>query len=1030
MKSEISGPLKQLSEVFKPDERPEFLPPGMRTPLTLDVPAPLRYLDEFLVSNKIVRPLDEALGTPELRYARTREGERVLSMRWTHGGAAHEDLKVFWLEELRSLHQLADADDEEFFARILAARADAEGFHLVLARDGRRLLAKLLEHDPWLCESPSDRAHTWRNLARLAGALGVLHERGIAHRNLSSWSVLASNDRTDHFQLIGFEWPARRSRAFFALERDVIRASFLSDWRGLAALAKPLLGVGASAVECTESELKFVHDLEHSVHLDGARARRRALNIAAELESESGGGSAVSRRWRRTDAQMLALQGLLLAQVIQMLLRTASEFPVEVVDATRIGQRSGRSRWRIRLRVRQHPQHAALCRALNIRSPLQRRLYEALTQPRSGLSDRWYWARKENDEGEEAELSFVRVHDAAERHFIFDSDIELRKLTGGTLINTQGGRADQQFHRQLRAWRALRRRPALLDELRDPSPPAAVAANAPLEDARFAELDPDKQRAVRKALAAGQLALTHGPPGVGKTTLVAELVRQIDRAAPGSKLLFSAQSHAAVDHLLSAVRETASASAFLVRCYAPEAKRASAPEDLPRQVGNILNALRDSSGLANASDSLREIVRSLIEGNTRHTEASATRLHRRPLEAHLLRAATLVFGTSNCASFERLLNEQMQFDLSIIEEAAKATGNDLLNSLFLARRQLLIGDHHQLPPFDSEKIEKLLASPARVAQLLASLPESVELLFEREVELHEMQRLFARHRANSRQLSELCQSALRTLFLFKTLATAPHAATESGYASALTLQHRMHPAIARVVSHAFYGDTLGSDPTCIARFARAMPPVRFGGSHYPDLPIVWIDTPWVQHEGHGEQQPGPVNLGEVHAVTQVVQALERDPHADKPPSLAVLTPYRKQLARLESALWSSTTSALQRFRSIGGSYFHTVDSFQGNEADVVIVSLVRNNGSHTLNRALGFLQDERRMTVLMSRAKWRLIVVGSLDFLRATMERHSATSENSVQFLKRLLEGIDEARAQSTASIVRPHRPRLRRGRR
>ncbi len=157
---------------------------------------------------------------------------------------------------------------------------------------------------------------------------------------------------------------------------------------------------------------------------------------------------------------------------------------------------------------------------------------------------------------------------------------------------------------------------------------------------------------------------------------------------------------------------------------------------------DVISALRDSAGLAQASSSLREIIRSLIEGNTRSTHASATRFHRRPLEAHLLRAAALVFGTSNCASLEHLFNERVQFDLSVIEEAAKATGNDLLNALLLARRQLLIGDHHQLPPFESEKLEKLLASPPQVAQLLSNLPDAVATLFENEIELQEMQRLF------------------------------------------------------------------------------------------------------------------------------------------------------------------------------------------------------------------------------------------------------------------------------------------------
>jgi len=83
----------------------------------------------------MVRPLDEATGISELRYARNHQGERVLCMRWAPGGSAHDDLKVFWREELRTLRQLAHAQ-RDVFAPIVAAQVNSEGFHLVLARDG------------------------------------------------------------------------------------------------------------------------------------------------------------------------------------------------------------------------------------------------------------------------------------------------------------------------------------------------------------------------------------------------------------------------------------------------------------------------------------------------------------------------------------------------------------------------------------------------------------------------------------------------------------------------------------------------------------------------------------------------------------------------------------------------------------------------------------------------------------------------------------------------------------------------------
>jgi len=62
---------------------------------------------------------------------------------------------------------------------------------------------------------------------------------------------------------------------------------------------------------------------------------------------------------------------------------------------------------------------------------------------------------------------------------------------------------------------------------------------------------------------------------------------------------------------------------------------------------------------------------------------------------------------------------------------------------------------------------------------------------------------------------------------------------------------------------------------------------------------------------------------------------------------------------------------------------NTVDSFQGNEAGVVVVSLVRNN-RHRMPKAFGFLGEDERMNVLFSRAERLLVLVGSWDFFQLT----------------------------------------------
>jgi hypothetical protein len=104
-------------------------------------------------------------------------------------------------------------------------------------------------------------------------------------------------------------------------------------------------------------------------------------------------------------------------------------------------------------------------------------------------------------------------------------------------------------------------------------------------------------------------------------------------------------------------------------------------------------------------------------------------------------------------------------------------------------------------------------------------------------------------------------------------------------------------------------------------------------------------------------------------------------------------------------------------------YCGTVDSFQGNEADVVMVSLVRNNHHASLRRALGFLSDPRRMNVLLSRAKSCLFVVGSLEFMRSTIASNAGTEGlQESAFLGRFLEALETQRQRGKAVIITAER--------
>ncbi len=103
-----------------------------------------------------------------------------------------------------------------------------------------------------------------------------------------------------------------------------------------------------------------------------------------------------------------------------------------------------------------------------------------------------------------------------------------------------------------------------------------------------------------------------------------------------------------------------------------------------------------------------------------------------------------------------------------------------------------------------------------------------------------------------------------------------------------------------------------------------------------------------------------------------------------------------------------------------GRYCYTVDSFQGSEADVTIVSLVRNNDHSNIKSALGFLGDFRRMNVLLSRAKWRLISRGSLRLPRRSAARHriAGTSE-PIEFLGSLFDSFGAAEPKRSSAANR-----------
>lgn len=600
-----------------------------------------------------------------------------------------------------------------------------------------------------------------------------------------------------------------------------------------------------------------------------------------------------------------------------------------------------------------------------------------------------------------------------------------------------------QFKRRLKALAALRQHTELLGMLAD-ARGRISDSHDPLNesDDRFKALDRSKQDALREILATIPLFLLQGPPGVGKTFLAGDVVRRRFEEEPTSRMLLSAQSNSAIDHLMSEVeaifRELpVEQRPLIVRARPVDDDDSVGEFEIDVQADNLLRSLAESPLVAEAPPRLRERVRNLAEARRtgmspriapRDPIAQRTSSELRAFEGMILRAANLVFATTNSYAVERLIDERSLFDWSIVEEAGKATGGELLSPLLLSHRRLMIGDHKQLPPFDIDKISALLASGSLVNDAI-SLADS---LISRYLKDPSVDDIFRELRAADNDLGPICATTLNVLRLFETLIEAElkrqkRQTQARPIARRLTEQYRMHPAIARIVSHCFYEDELVTNPDKERKFLSTPTPFEsIDKERLPEAPIVFIDMPYCREEKpgarSGDRLPPWSNPGEADVVMTALRLLRA--REGQRPSLAILSPYRQQVTALTSKLKNHIEGgSLDHLAGFAPAvaetgYCGTVDSFQGAEADLVVISLVRNNVHATPARALGFLRDDRRMNVLLSRAKWRLILVGSLSFYRHVVATSASLPDRDVGYLVKFFEALDKAAAGGEAAIV------------
>lgn len=447
-------------------------------------------------------------------------------------------------------------------------------------------------------------------------------------------------------------------------------------------------------------------------------------------------------------------------------------------------------------------------------------------------------------------------------------------------------------------------------------------------------LNPSQQQAVRKIVAANELAIVHGPPGTGKTTTLVQAIKALIQK-DHQQVLVVAPSNTAVD-LLSEKLSDEKLNVLRV--------------GNPARVSERLMSLTLDSKMAEHS-SMKEIKKMKKQANEFRTMAhkykrtfgKAEREQRKALfdEAHkiikdvekteqyimddLISRAQVITATLVGSNHYSVRN--ITYHTVVIDEAGQALEPACWIPILKAQKVVLAGDHCQLPPtIKSEEAARNGLNITLLEKCVQYHPEAVVLLEE---------------------------------------------------------QYRMHETIMGYSSDVFYQSRLKAN-VAVARhqlFAT-------------DNAIAFIDTAGCgfdeKTEGTAISNPEEAAFVFKH-LTQYVAELQAHYTIDNFPSIAVISPYRQQIQLLREQLQHNST--LQPF--LGNITVNTIDSFQGQERDIVYISMTRSNSDNKI----GFLSDVRRMNVAMTRARKKLVVVGDsatlsqfpfyADFI-AYAERHHA----------------------------------------
>ena len=433
------------------------------------------------------------------------------------------------------------------------------------------------------------------------------------------------------------------------------------------------------------------------------------------------------------------------------------------------------------------------------------------------------------------------------------------------------------------------------------------------EAMRFPWLNASQEKAVNEILWAKDVAIVHGPPGTGKTTTLVEAINET--LMRESQVLVCAQSNMAVDWI----------SEKLCDRGVNVLRNANPTRVNDKMLGftyeRRFEAHTDYPQLWAIRKAIRELRRQK-KGRDERFHQKMERLKSRAAELEI-RINAEIFGearviASTLVGAAHRLLEGRRFETVFIDEAAQALESACWIPLRRASRVILAGDHCQLPP----TVKSMVALKGGLGKTL-------------------MERLV--------EIKPACVTLLQT-------------------------QYRMHEQIMRFSSDFFYGGKVETAPQ-----------IKYRGILDYDIPIEWDspkETPETDaHDHTGEtfvgDTYGRINKGEAQLTLDKLQQyfnkIGKQRILDERIDVGVISPYRAQVQYLRQLI--SKRDFFKPFRKLIS--VNTVDGFQGQERDIIIISMVRDNELGQI----GFLRDLRRMNVAITRARMKLIILGDAQTL-------------------------------------------------